>query len=317
MNFFFKIKIFPSQIIRLKSFPHLLTHKILSKYKKTRKYTCKELKMYNNTEGVFFQKKYNQHLIFARLLTKKYMNLVVDIGNTRTKLAFFEKNALVEKAIGETSALSWLSGRLQDGRIVNGAILSVTGQDTEGVENFLENHFPYIKFGHKTPIPIHNTYASPETLGKDRLAAVIAANFLFPEQNCLVIDGGTCMTYNFLDKHGTFIGGNIAPGLTMRFRAMNHFTAKLPLVERNTENLTLLGDTTETAMRAGAQIGLLSEVEGFVTRLTEKQGPLKVILTGGDGQFLYDNLLVKEKYFEPYLVLQGLNQILNYHFQLK
>lgn len=245
------------------------------------------------------------------------MNLVVDIGNTRTKLAFFEKNALVEKAIGETSALSWLSDRLQDGRIVDGAILSITGQDTEGVENFLESHLPYIRFGHQTPIPIHNIYATPETLGKDRLAAIVGASFLFQGQNCLVIDGGTCLTYNFLDKHKTFVGGNIAPGLTMRLRSMNHFTAKLPLVGRNTDNITLLGNTTETAMRAGAQIGLLSEVEGFVKRLTEKEGKINVILTGGDGQFLYDNLLIQEKYFEPYLVLQGLNQILNYYFQLK
>ena len=245
------------------------------------------------------------------------MNLVVDIGNTRTKLAFFEKNTLVEKAILETAALSWLSDRLQDGRRVDGAILSATGQDTEGVENFLTNNLPYIKFGLETPIPIHNAYATPETLGRDRLAAVIGANFLFPKQNCLVIDGGTCITYNFLSKTETFIGGNIAPGLTMRFRAMNHFTAKLPLVERNIAISTLLGNTTETAMRAGAQIGLLSEVEGFVKRLENQEGKIKVILTGGDGQFLFDNLSLKEKYLEPHLVLQGLNQILNYHFQLK
>ena len=245
------------------------------------------------------------------------MNLVVDIGNTRTKLAFFEKNTLVEKAILETAALSWLSDRLQDGRRVDGAILSATGQDTEGVENFLTNNLPYIKFAPETPIPIHNAYATPETLGRDRLAAVIGANFLFPNQNCLVIDGGTCITYNFLSKTETFIGGNIAPGLTMRFRAMNHFTAKLPLVERNIAISTLLGNTTETAMRAGAQIGLLSEVEGFVKRLENQEGKIKVILTGGDGQFLFDNLSLKEKYLEPHLVLQGLNQILNYHFQLK
>ena len=154
-------------------------------------------------------------------------------------------------------------------------------------------------------------------MGRDRLAAVIGANFLFPKQNCLVIDSGTCITYNFLSKTETFIGGNIAPGLTMRFRAMNHFTAKLPLVERNIAISTLLGNTTETAMRAGAQIGLLSEVEGFVKRLENQEGKIKVILTGGDGQFLFDNLSLKEKYLEPNLVLQGLNQILNYHFQLK
>jgi type III pantothenate kinase len=245
------------------------------------------------------------------------MNLIVDIGNTRTKLAFFEKNRLVEKAIVQTSALSWLNERLYDGRIVEATILSATGQDTEGVEIFLKNNLPYLKFGQETPIPITNKYATPETLGKDRLAAVIAANFLFPNKNCLVIDSGTCITYNFLEKTGVFIGGNIAPGLTMRLRAMNHFTAKLPLVEREMDNLALIGNTTETAMQSGAQIGLLSEIEGYVARLEKKMGKVKVILTGGDGQYLFDNLNIREKCFEPNLVLQGLNNILNYHFTLK
>jgi type III pantothenate kinase len=249
---------------------------------------------------------------------KKRMNLIVDIGNTRTKLAFFEKNMLVEKAIVQTSALSWLNDCLQDGRIVEATILSATGQDTEGVEFFLKQNLPYLKFGHDTPLPIKNKYTTPETLGKDRLAAVVAANFLFAKKNCLVIDSGTCITYNFLEKTETFLGGNIAPGLTMRLRAMNHFTAKLPLVERHTEGVgALIGDTTETAMRAGAQIGLLSEVEGYVNRLEKKMGKVKVILTGGDGLYLFENLDIKEKYFEPNLVLQGLNQILNYHFTLK
>ncbi len=245
------------------------------------------------------------------------MNLVVDIGNTRTKLAFYEKNTLVEKAIMQSSALSWLNERLQDGRVVEGSILSATGLDTEGVEIFLKKHLPFIKLGHNTPLPIQNNYATPDTLGKDRLASVVAANFLFPKKNCLVIDSGTCITYNCLDKNGVFLGGNIAPGLTMRLKAMNYFTAKLPLIERNTEGVALIGDTTETAMRAGAQIGLLAEVEGFVKRLEKKMGDFTVILTGGDGLYLYENLELKEKYFEPHLVLQGLNQILNYHFQLK
>ena len=203
------------------------------------------------------------------------MNLVVDIGNTRTKLAFFEKNTLVEKAIVQTSALSWLNGQLQDGRVIEGTILSATGQDTEGVEVFLKNNLPYIKLVHETPLPIKNNYATPETLGKDRLAAVVAAHFLFPKKNCLVIDSGTCTTYNFLDKSETFIGGNIAPGLTMRLRAMNHFTAKLPLVERNTERVALIGTTTETAMQACAQMGLLAEVEGFVNVWRKKWEKLK------------------------------------------
>ncbi|MBL7814895.1 MAG: type III pantothenate kinase [Saprospiraceae bacterium] len=245
------------------------------------------------------------------------MNLVVDIGNTRTKLAFFEKNILIEKAIIESSALSWLSDRLKEGHAVQRAIFSKTGADTEGVEDFLKSQFPFISLGHDTPIPIKNQYATPTTLGKDRLAAAVAASFIFPNENVLFIDGGTCITYNVLHKEKGFLGGNIAPGLTMRFRAMHHFTAKLPLIESHTEGVDLIGNSTESAMRTGVQIGILSEIEGFVRRFQKKFEDIKVVLTGGDGLYFFDNLDTVEKYYEPNLVLQGLNEILNYNFQIK
>jgi type III pantothenate kinase len=259
---------------------------------------------------------------------KKYilnnMNLVVDIGNTRTKIAFFENNELVEKAILETGALGELSTATK-GLTIDGAILSATGLDTEGVENFLQSHYPFVKFDHATPIPIKNKYKSPETLGKDRLAAVIAAKTMFPKDNCLVIDAGTCLTYNFVTANSLFIGGNITPGLTMRLKAMHHFTAKLPEIERYTEGsrsdrenadfLDILGTSTETAMRIGAQVGILAEVEGFVERFIRNFGKIKVIVTGGDGEYLMKHVAISERYFERNLVLHGLNQILNFNLK--
>ena len=245
------------------------------------------------------------------------MNLVVDIGNTRTKNAFFEENELVEKAILETGALGELSAAIE-GQTMGGAILSATGADTEGVENFLKNHCPFVRFDHTTPIPIKNKYATPETLGKDRLAAVIAAKALFPKDNCLVIDAGTCLTYNFITANNLFIGGNITPGLTMRLKAMHHFTARLPEIERNTEGfdvMQIIGTSTETALRTGAQVGILAEVEGFVERFIRNFGRVKVVLTGGDGEFIMKNVLLSERYFERHLVLQGLNQILNFNLK--
>jgi type III pantothenate kinase len=245
------------------------------------------------------------------------MNLVVDIGNTRTKIAFFENNTLVEKAILENGTLGELSTAIS-GQTVKGAILSITGKDTEGVENYLNQHFRFVKFDHTTPIPIKNKYKTPETLGKDRLAAVIAAKMMFPKDNCLVIDGGTCLTYNFVTANNLFIGGNITPGLTMRLKAMHHFTAKLPEVARNTEGveiLDMIGTTTETAMRIGAQVGILAEVEGFVERFIRNFGKTKVILTGGDGEYLMKHVALSERYFERNLVLQGLNQILNFNLK--
>ncbi len=251
------------------------------------------------------------------------MNLIVDIGNTRTKIAFFQKNILVEKAIVEAITLDALSVMLQ-GRAIEGIIMSITGVDTEGVANSLRERYFFIHFDSETPLPIENLYATPQTLGKDRLAAVVAAHYLFPKKNCLVMDSGTCITYNFINNKGQFLGGNIAPGLNMRLKAMHHFTAKLPLISRNTapsEFLRkggvsdLVGKTTEQAMLNGAQIGLLSEVEGFVKRFKHEFGALKVLITGGDGVFLKENLQIKNSFYEPNLVLMGLNRILNFNLK--
>ena len=243
------------------------------------------------------------------------MNLIIDIGNTRVKIAFFHKNDLVEKAILETLSLDALSERLK-GHNIEGVIMSVSGRDTEGVEVWLNEHFYFIKLNHNTPIPIINEYGTPETLGKDRLSAVIAAHYLFKGKNCLVIDSGTCITYNFITDSGRFLGGNIAPGLSMRLKAMHHFTAKLPLLERNTEGVfttNLVGQTTKEAMLNGAQIGLLAEVEGFAQRFEKQFGNIQIVVTGGDGAFLSQNLSIENIHYEPNLVMIGLNQILNFN----
>lgn len=242
------------------------------------------------------------------------MNLVIDIGNTRAKIALFHENEYVEKAILDYLTLDALSDYTK-GHNIEGVIMSVTGRDTEGVEKTLREKYFFIQLNQQTPIPIENRYGTPETLGKDRLAAVVAAQFLSPGQNCLAIDAGTCITYNFLNSAGQFLGGNIAPGLNMRLKAMHHFTAKLPLIERQTEGAMpdLVGTTTEHAMRNGAQMGLLAEVEGFVERFQKQFGATQVIITGGDGAFLHQHLSIKKIYFEPNLVLIGLNRILNFN----
>lgn len=243
------------------------------------------------------------------------MNLIIDIGNTRVKIAFFDKNTLVEKAILKTLTLDELSTVLK-GQNIQSVIMSVSGQETEGVEQWLSEKFHFIKLNHSTPIPIENNYGTPETLGKDRLAAVIAANYLYPNSHNLVIDSGTCITYNFINKNAEFIGGNIAPGLNMRLKAMHHFTARLPLLERNTEGVIeggFIGQSTQQAMLNGAQIGLVAEVEGWIHRFKKHFGELNIILTGGDGAFLYRHISIEKINYEPNLVLIGLNQILNFN----
>jgi type III pantothenate kinase len=243
------------------------------------------------------------------------MNVIIDIGNTRTKIALFQKNTVIEKAIWEHLTLDELSAWLQRHPVKN-IILTASGQITEGVVQFLQKHYFFIQLDHTTLLPIVNDYGTPQTLGKDRLAAAVAANFLFPNKNCLYLDSGTCITYNFIDAKGHFKGGNIAPGLNMRLKAMHHFTAKLPLIVKNREGISisdLVGKTTEQAMLNGAHIGLISEVEGFIQRFKKTYGSIKVILTGGDGAFLYQNIGYKQVIYEPDLVLIGLNQILNYN----
>jgi type III pantothenate kinase len=247
------------------------------------------------------------------------MNLIIDIGNTRTKLALFEKNNLIEKANVDALTLDALSDLLK-GRNIEGVIMSVSGQDTEGVEVWLRENYFFIKLNHETPLPIENQYDTPQTLGKDRLASAVAANFLFPKKTCLVIDGGTALTFNLLTEKGAFVGGNITAGLKMRFKALHHFTANLPLLEQNTEGVdenNLIGKNTNDAILKGVQLGILSEIEGFIHRFKEKNDNVQVILTGGDGLFFKNNLHLENTTHEPNLVLIGLNQILNYNLHQK
>jgi type III pantothenate kinase len=265
------------------------------------------------------------------------MNLIIDIGNTRTKLALFEKNNLIEKANVEVLTLDALSDMLK-GRNIEGVIMCVSGQNTEGVEVWLQENYFFIKLSHETPLPIENEYDTPQTLGKDRLASAVAAHFLCPHKTCLVIDGGTALTFNVLSEKGAFLGGNITAGLKMRFKALHHFTAKLPLLEQNmersdipntfgtegpnyseigrTEN-DLIGKNTNDAILKGVQVGILSEIEGFIHRFSKKQKNIQVILTGGDGLFFKQNLQLDNTTHEPNLVLIGLNQILNYNLHKK
>jgi type III pantothenate kinase len=258
------------------------------------------------------------------------MNLIIDIGNTRTKLALFEKNSLIEKANVDVLTLDALSDMMK-GRNIEGVIMCVSGQNTEGVEDWLRENYFFIKLNHETPLPIENEYDTPQTLGKDRLASAAAAHFLYPNKTCLVIDGGTALTFNLLTEKGTFVGGNITAGLKMRFKALHHFTAKLPLLEQNMERSdipntfgtegvdesNLIGKNTNDAILKGVQLGILSEIEGFIHRFKEKNSNIQIILTGGDGLFFKNNLQLDNTTHEPNLVLIGLNQILNFNLLKK
>jgi type III pantothenate kinase len=238
------------------------------------------------------------------------VNLIIDIGNTRAKLAAFRNDEVVQKWLWPAIEEEKLLRLIKRKNIKEIALSSTRGID-EAMWKRLGQQLPVLILNAKTALPITNSYKTPKTLGKDRLSAAIAANDLFPKKNCLVIDAGTCITYDLITQEGEYLGGGISPGVSMRFKAMNAFTAKLPLVKRKKE-IELIGNTTDTALRSGGGLGAIFEVEGFIKAYRKKFSPLIVIFTGGDADFFADNL--KTKIFVNHnLVLRGLNKILNHN----
>lgn len=241
-------------------------------------------------------------------------NLVIDIGNNRTKLGLFEDANLVAKEVlsadQQTKILEWLTNHQP-----KNTILSTVGQPlpVELEQQIRTLSLYFIKLSQDTPLPIQSQYQTPETLGKDRIAAVIGASVHFPNEHCVIIDAGTCITYEVLHARKGYLGGNIAPGLYMRYKAMHEFTANLPLVE-NEEVLQTIGYSTKSALQNGGQLGCLYEIEGFVADMELKIGQLNVILTGGDADFFAKKM--KRKIFVHHnLVLEGLNKILSYNVE--
>jgi type III pantothenate kinase len=164
------------------------------------------------------------------------------------------------------------------------------------------------------PLPIKILYATPQTLGVDRIAGSCGALQLFPGKNTLVIDAGTCITYDFTDSSKQYYGGSISPGLKMRFQAVHTFTARLPLVSP-AENPELIGNSTETSIQSGIVNGTVAEIDGIIDRYRQKYPDLQVILCGGDGPF-FENKLKASIFASPDLVLIGLNSVLIHNVRL-
>jgi len=199
---------------------------------------------------------------------------------------------------------------------LNKVILSTVKPYSEDLKRVLSEEFEqFIELDHLTDLPIENLYETPETLGKDRLAAAIGANELFPDQNLLVIDAGTAITYDLVSEKNQFIGGNISPGLEMRFKALNHFTGKLPLVSYS-DVFQPIGKNTIDAIRAGVQNGILYEIEQCIDAFNRNYQNLRIIMTGGDSNF-FDKKLNYSIFVNFNLTLIGLNRILEHNAKNK
>lgn len=241
------------------------------------------------------------------------MNLVIDLGNTRAKLALFEGKKLKEQLSFEPRiSLTQLQKVFKANTGINKTIVSSVINHSKDISNFLSNHTQHILFDSNTKIPIKNNYQTPETLGKDRLAGAIGAHSLYPNTPILIIDAGTCIKTDFVSANGEYIGGSISPGINMRFKALNHYTDKLPILNLEKNYHSLTGKNTSESILSGVQNGALYEVKGFVDGYLKQYPDLKIVLTGGDAAFFA--LELKNHIFVcPELVLIGLNEIVEFN----
>ncbi len=288
------------------------------------------------------------------------MHLIIDIGNTLCKAAIFTDDrleelwagsevnkeaicALVEKyrpVAGIVSTVRKVDDREQPTGSLAGAREDKNAQDDRGLPTelgFLASYgFPVIMAGAHLRLPLTMRYRTPETLGSDRLAAAVAARHMYPNENVLVINAGTCLTTDFVTEKGEYLGGTIAPGMRMRLQALHHYTGNLPLVQYSPEpqdvagtpddkarltgsvagarndNIPFPGETTHDAILAGVTQGIAEEINGLIGRYQKKISFFNVILSGGDAK-TFDKKLKNRIFAVENIVLHGLNQLLKYN----
>ena len=238
------------------------------------------------------------------------MHLILDIGNTNVKYHLFDQEESILSA-------TVVSIELVASQILEEypALTHVIYSDVRGMisQEKLQLIFPQLQVMQVKSLcfPFTSHYATPATLGDDRVALVAAATKKYPQQNCLVIDAGSCLTYDFISQDGVYLGGAISPGLQMRFKSLEHFTGKLPLVQPKT-SFSLQGDSTETSINNGVMAGIVYEIDGQINAYRKKYPSLTVILTGGDALNLSKS--VKNTIFaQPNFLAVGLNYLLDYN----
>lgn len=244
------------------------------------------------------------------------VNLVVDIGNTQAKVAVFDHYKMIRLEFFESLTPERLDTYFASGSPISNSILSsVSGVSVSELEEILRKRTNYMRFSVNLFTTIRNAYKSPHTLGLDRLAGAIGAHGMYPKKNCLIIDAGSCITYDLISSIGVYQGGSISPGLDMRLKALHTFTGKLPLIELEEIFSLEQGVDTRTSILSGVVQGAVFEVVGFITHYMSQYDQLQVILCGGNARF-FDTRLKNAIFtdiltLEPNLVLIGLNDIIH------
>ena len=237
------------------------------------------------------------------------MNLNIDIGNTRAKLLAIQDGRVIEETFCDNQSLTGLPAFVSRHTFDKGAVSSVVRLSSEAQQALAQLPFSLLSVTPSTPLPISTAF--PPSMGADRIAAIVAGMTLQPGKPLLIVDAGTCVTYEVIDDQGHYLGGNIAPGLQMRLRAMHEHTSLLPLVDVQ-GYVPQQGYDTDTAMRSGAVLGLQYEIEGYARHLRHQYPTLQVFMTGGN-EMQMDTELRPITHYEKYLVPKGINKILEYN----
>lgn len=239
------------------------------------------------------------------------MKLIIDIGNTLVKVAIFKEKQLLDLYTFEDFSIEKISSVEKKYSKINSAIVSSVKSYDQSIKEYLQEKYFFIELNELTSLPIESNYKTPETLGNDRIAAVTAAFDLYPQSNVLVIDAGTCITYDLINNLGVYRGGSISPGIEMRFKALNNFTAKLPLLKHKDIDY-LTGRSTEESILSGVINGISAEIDGIIASYHKNYENLTVIISGGD--YIYFDKRLKNNIFAlPNIVLHGLNIIVDFN----
>lgn len=240
------------------------------------------------------------------------MNLAIDLGNSWAKCGVMDNGQAVEIFRMRDLTTEYLDAIFESYPGIDAAIMTASRSTVPGIQDFLRKRVEkFILFDPSVPVPIKNLYETPHTLGSDRLAAAVAANAIYPANNILVVDFGTAITIDLVSDQGEFLGGNISPGASIRFKALHEYTSRLPLLDLH-ENENHLGRNSKEAIENGVINGIVYEIDGYIRDLDKKIDNLKIIFTGGESNFFVKRF--KNTIFANYdLVVYGLNRILEYN----
>jgi type III pantothenate kinase len=249
---------------------------------------------------------------YLYLLKNRTMLLAIDVGNTRIKAAVFEDNTLLELLVFSKEELQQKTTFILQQHIeIKDIVIATVGNTSHSDFSFLKKTASLHFISHESKFPFENLYATPTTLGIDRMVLAAGATLQFPNQNRLIIDAGTCITYDFVSENNQYLGGAITPGIGLRYAALNHFTAKLPLLT-TTLPANFIGNSTPESIHSGVINGTIHEIDGFIEEYKSQYAKFIIILTGGDSEFLAKRL--KNTIFaHSNFLLESLNQTFQYN----